>query len=114
VADWWYFDMPLAIRLKKPLWSHWWWLTNARLLVAKSHSWINIGQVPLTMYYPTVSSDWPVANRLLGPFHIVPEYVQITLTCLFGRRLHDPASCPWWLFISSPAQVNTLILLRKM
>jgi hypothetical protein len=112
-ADRWYFDMPLAIHLKKPLWSHQQWLTNTKLLVTKLHSQINIGQVQLTMYYPTVSSDWPAANRSLGPFCIVPEYVQTTLTSLFGRRLQDPAS-HWWLFLSSPAQANTLILLRKM
>jgi hypothetical protein len=114
VADQWYFDMPLALHLKKPLRSCWWWLTNAKLLVAKSHSQINIGQVPLTTYYPTASSNRTVANHSLGPFHMVPEYVQTTLMSLFGRRPQDPVSRPWWLFISSPAQANTLILLRKM
>jgi hypothetical protein len=99
VADRWYFDMPLAICLNKPLRSHWRWLTNAKLLVAKLHSRIHIGQVPLTMYYSTVSLDRPTVNRSLGPFRIVREYVQTTLTSLFGRRPQDPASCPWWLFI---------------
>jgi hypothetical protein len=75
VPDWWYFDMPLAICLKKPLWSCWWWHTNANMLVAKLYSRIHIGQVPLTMYYPTVSSDWPAVNCSLGPFCIVREYV---------------------------------------
>jgi hypothetical protein len=91
--------MPLAICLKKPLQSHWRWLTNTKMLAMKSHSQIHIGQVPLTMYYPTLSLDRPPVNHSLGPFCIVREYVQTTLTSFFGRRLQDPASHPWWLFI---------------
>jgi hypothetical protein len=95
VEDQWYFDMPLALHLKKPLRSCQRWFTNAKLLVAKSHSRINIGQVPLTTYYPTVSLNRTVANHSLGPFHMVPQYVQTTLTSLFGRRPEDPVSHQW-------------------
>ena len=94
VEDRWYFDMPLALRLKKPLRSRRRWLTNAKLLVAKSHSRINIGQVPITTYFPTVPNERPVVNRSLGPFQVVPEYVQTTLTSIFGWRPQDPTSRP--------------------
>jgi hypothetical protein len=97
VEDHWYFDMPLALRLWKPLCSCQQWLVNARVLVSKSGDRINIGQVPLTTYFPPLQSDRIVATRPLGPVScVVPTYVQTTLMSLFGRRLLDPTtSCLW-------------------
>jgi hypothetical protein len=47
VEDQWYFDVPLAIRLCKPLRSRQRWLVNARTLVDKSEQHALIGQMTM-------------------------------------------------------------------
>jgi hypothetical protein len=93
--DRWYFDMPLALWLKKPLRSGQWWLVNARVLAAKSHQCIFIGQMPLTAYYPHLESAQLVVNPMLGPsIATVTNFIQSTLTNLPSWRPLVPTSCP--------------------
>jgi hypothetical protein len=93
--DRWYFDMPLALWLKKPLCSWWQWLVNARVLASKSHQHIFIGQMPLTAYYPHVESAWLVVNWMLGPsIAMVTNFIQSTLTNLTSWRPLVPTSRP--------------------
>jgi hypothetical protein len=93
--DRWYFHMPLALRLKKPLRSRRRWLVNARVLAAKSHQRIFIGQMPLTAYYPHLESARLVVNRTLGPsIATVTNFIQSTLTNLLSWRLLVPTSRP--------------------
>ena len=46
VADRWYFELPLALRLRRPLRSRRRWLMNARILVDKSATRAMWGQLP--------------------------------------------------------------------
>jgi hypothetical protein len=63
--DQWYFDMPLAIRLHKPLRLSQRWLTNARILVDKSAQHAAIGQMMMNQYYPHLPSVRTVTNGSL-------------------------------------------------
>jgi hypothetical protein len=63
--DQWYFDMPLAIRLCKPLRLSQRWLTNARILVDKSAQRAAIGQTMMNQYYPHLLSVRTVMNGSL-------------------------------------------------
>jgi hypothetical protein len=94
--DRWYFEMPLTLRLKKPLQSRRRWLVNAWVvLAAKLHQCIFIGQMPLTAYYPHLEGTRVVVNRMLGPsIAAVSNFVQTTLTNLPRWRPQDPTSCP--------------------
>jgi hypothetical protein len=87
--------MPLILWLKKPLPSRHWWLVNARVLAAKSHQRIFIGQMPLMAYYPHLEGTRVVVNRTLGPsIATVSNFVQTTLTNLPRWRPQDPTSRP--------------------
>jgi hypothetical protein len=55
--DRWYFDIPLAKRLRKPLRSRCRWLINARILANKSEQRVSIGQTTMNQYYP-ISCPW--------------------------------------------------------
>jgi hypothetical protein len=63
--DWWYFNVPLAIRLRKPLWSRWQWHVNAIILVEKSENRASIGHTTMNQYYPHLPSARTVANASL-------------------------------------------------
>jgi len=54
--DRWYFEMPLALRLRKPLRSRRRWLVLARTLAAKSGYRTTIGQMPITAFFQPVRS----------------------------------------------------------
>jgi hypothetical protein len=54
--DSWYFDVPLAIRLRKPLRSRQCWLVNARILANKSADRAMIGQTTLNQYFTHLPS----------------------------------------------------------
>jgi hypothetical protein len=91
--DRWYFEIPLTLRLKKPLRFRHRWLVNARVLAAKSHQRIFIGQMPLTAYYPHLEGARVAVNRTLGPsIAAVSNFVQTTLTNLPRWRPQDPTS----------------------
>jgi hypothetical protein len=64
--DRWYFNVPLAIRLRKPLWLRRQWLVNVRILVDKSENRASIGQTTMNQYYPHLPSARTVANASLG------------------------------------------------
>ena len=51
-TDRWYFDLPLALRLCRPLRSQRRWLMNAQILVNKSATQAMLGQTNLTTYFP--------------------------------------------------------------
>jgi hypothetical protein len=63
--DRWYFDVPLTIRLRKPLRSRHRWLINARILANKSEQCTTIGQTMLNQYYPHIPSTRTVMNGTL-------------------------------------------------
>jgi hypothetical protein len=54
--DWWYFDVPLAIQLRKPLRSRQCWLVNARILANKSADQAMIRQMSLNQYFTHLPS----------------------------------------------------------
>jgi hypothetical protein len=60
--DRWYFDMPLAIRLCKPLCSRRRWLVNARILVNKLADRASIGQTMMNQYFAHIPSIRTVRN----------------------------------------------------
>jgi hypothetical protein len=63
--DAWYFDVPLAIRLLKPLRSHHQLLVNARILVDKSEQHAMSGQHTLNQYYTHLPSMRTFQNAAL-------------------------------------------------
>jgi hypothetical protein len=63
--DRWYFDMPLAIRQRKPLRSRGRWLVNARILVNKSADCASIGQTTMNQYFAHIPSIRTVRNSSL-------------------------------------------------
>jgi hypothetical protein len=63
--DQWYFDMPLAIWLRKPLRLRQRWLINARILVDKSAQRAATGQTMMNQYYPHLPSIRTVMNGSL-------------------------------------------------
>jgi hypothetical protein len=65
VEDQWYFDVPLAIRLWKPLRSRQRWLVNARTLVDKSEQHASIGQMTMHQYHPHLPFKRTVSNMSL-------------------------------------------------
>ena len=52
VANRWYFELPLALRLCRPLQLQRRWLMNAQILVNKSATHAMLGQTNLTTYFP--------------------------------------------------------------
>jgi hypothetical protein len=63
--DQWYFDLHLAIRLRKPLRSRRRWLVNARILVNKSADCASIGQTTMNQYFAHIPSIRTVRNASL-------------------------------------------------
>jgi hypothetical protein len=88
--DWWFFDVPLAIRLRKPLRSRQHWLVNARILANKSADWATIRQMTLNQYFTHLPSIRTVQNASLKRIGSVQEYVQTNLLNLFGARMLGP------------------------
>jgi hypothetical protein len=71
--DQWYFDVPLAIQLRKPLRSRQQWLVNARILVNKSEDRASVGQTTMNQYYTHLPSIWTVQNVTLRRIGSVQE-----------------------------------------
>jgi hypothetical protein len=88
--DRWYFDVPLAIRLRKPLRSRRRWLVNARILANKSADRATIGQTTLNQYFTHLPSIRTVRNASLERIGSAREYVQTNLLNLFGARTQGP------------------------
>ena len=88
--DRWYFDMPLAIRLRKPLRSRRRWLVNARILVNKSADRASIGQTTMNQYFAHLPSIRTVRNASLERIESVREYIQTNLLNLWGSRMPGP------------------------
>jgi hypothetical protein len=89
--DRWYFDVPLAIRLCKPLRSRRQWLVNARILVDKLESWASIGQMMLNQYYPHLPSARTVRNASLGErIGSARKNIQTNLMNLWSSRMTGP------------------------
>ena len=65
-ANRWYFELPLALRLRRPLRSRRRWLMNARILVDKSVTHAMSGQTNLTTYFPHQPASQQVVHRTLG------------------------------------------------
>jgi hypothetical protein len=63
--DRWYFDVPLAIQLRKPLRSRQRWLVNARIVANKSADQATIGQMTLNQYFTHLLSIRTVRNASL-------------------------------------------------
>jgi hypothetical protein len=82
--DLWYFDVPLAIRLRKRLLSRWRWLVNARILVNKSEDQVSVGQITMNQYYTHLPSIWTVQNATLDRIGSAWEYFQTNLLNLWG------------------------------
>jgi hypothetical protein len=77
--DQWYFDMPLAIRLRKPLCSRRRWLVNARILVNKSADHASLGQTTMNQYFAHIPSIQTVRNASLERIKSVRGYIQTNL-----------------------------------
>jgi hypothetical protein len=88
--DWWYFDVLLAIWLRKPLRSRQHWLVNARILANKSADWATIRQMTLNQYFTHLPSIRTVRNASLERIGSVREYVQTNLLNPFGARTLGP------------------------
>lgn len=93
VEDRWYFEMPLALRLRKPLRSRRRWLVLARTLAAKSGYRAMIGQMPMTAFFQPRRSFRRVVNTVLEDPRVnaVTNFVQTTLS---SWRPQDPSSRP--------------------
>jgi hypothetical protein len=88
VSDRWYFDLPLALHLRKPLCTRWRWLWNAKILVHKSPNWAMLGQMMLMTYYKYLNAPWHVVNHSLWPpIQAAQNFIQTTL---FRWRPLDP------------------------
>jgi hypothetical protein len=88
--DRWYFDVPLAIRLRKPLRSRRRWLINARILVNKSADHTSLGQMTMNQYYAHLPSFQTVQNASLEQIESVQTYVQMSLLNFMGSRMPGP------------------------
>jgi hypothetical protein len=88
--DRWYFDVPLAIRLCKPLRSRQRWLINARILVNKSADHTSLGQMTMNQYYAHFPSFQTVQNASLEWIESVRTYVQTSLLNFMGSRTPGP------------------------
>jgi hypothetical protein len=89
--DWWYFNVPLAIRLRKPLRSRRRWLVNASILVDKSENRASIGHTTMNQYYPHLPSARTVANASLGEqIGCTRQYIQTNLVNLWSSHVMGP------------------------
>jgi hypothetical protein len=84
--DRWYFDVPLTLRLQKPLRSRCRWLINARILVNKSKQRTTIGQTTLNQYYPHLPSTRTVTNGTLEQIASARRYIQTSLLNLWNPQ----------------------------
>jgi hypothetical protein len=99
--DRWYFDVALAIQLRKPLRSRWRWLINARILVNKLADRTSLGQTTMNQYYAHLPSFWTVQNASLERIESVRTYVQTSLLNFMGSR----TLAPGWKTIKSLALI---------
>jgi hypothetical protein len=88
--DRWYFDVALAIQLRKPLRSRRRWLINARILVNKLADRTSLGQMTMNQYYAHLPSFWTVQNASLERIESVRTYVQTSLLNFMGSRTLAP------------------------
>jgi hypothetical protein len=86
--DRWYFEMPLALRLRKPLRSRKRWLTLARVLASKSGERVFVGQTPLTAFFQFLRNHRRVLNASLEP--VIEPVRQLVQTSLSAWRPQDP------------------------
>jgi hypothetical protein len=84
--DQWYFDLPLTLRLRKPLRSRRRWLVNARILVNKSEQRTTIGQMTMNQYYPHLPSARTVTNGTLERIASARQYFQTSLLNLWNPQ----------------------------
>jgi hypothetical protein len=85
--DRWYFDVPLTIRLRKPLRLRRRWLVNARILTAKSANRALIGQMTMNQFYPHLPSARIVTNDSLGErIGSACRYIQMNLLNMWSSR----------------------------
>jgi hypothetical protein len=89
--DQWYFDIPLATRLRKPLRLRRQWLINARILVNKSEQHVLIGQMTMNQYYPHLPSKRTVMNASLEQIGSASQYVQVTILNLWSSCTPGPS-----------------------
>jgi hypothetical protein len=87
--DHWYFDVPLMIRLCKPLQLRHQWLINARILANKSEQRTTIGQTILNQYYPHLLSTRTVTNGTLEQIASARQYIQTSLLNLWNPQRGD-------------------------
>jgi hypothetical protein len=87
--DRWYFDVPLTIRLCKPLWSRHRWLINARILANKSEQRTTIGQMMLNQHYPHLPSTRTVTNGTLEWIASARQSIQTSLSNLWNPQRGD-------------------------
>jgi hypothetical protein len=87
--DRWYFDVPLMLRLRKPLRSRCRWLINARILANKSKQHTTIGQMTLNQYYPHLLSTRTVRNGTLEQIASARQYTQTSLLNLWNPQRGD-------------------------
>jgi hypothetical protein len=86
--DRWYFEMPLALHLRKPLRSRKRWLTLARVLASKSGERVFVGQTPLTAFFQVLRNHRRVLNASLEP--VIEPVRQLVQTSLSAWRPQDP------------------------
>jgi hypothetical protein len=93
--DWWYFDVPLAIRLCKPLRSRQRWLVNARILANKSDRTDDIEPV---LYSSPVHKDSSkcVSRKDWISSRVCPDESIESIWCPYdGSRLKIPSHSLW-------------------
>jgi hypothetical protein len=78
--DWWYFDVPLAIRL-----------VNARILVDKSENRASIGQMMMNQYYQHLPSARTVVKASLRErVGSARQYIETNLVNLWSSHAMGP------------------------
>jgi hypothetical protein len=107
--DRWYFDMPLAIWLRKPLRWRRRWLVNARILVNKLADRTSIGQTTMNQYFAHIPSIRAVRNASLERIESFRGYIQTNLLSLWGSRMPGPG---WKLSSRSLWSCISLFYLR--
>ncbi len=93
VSDRWYFDLPLAIRVCKPLCTQWRWLLNAKILVHKSPS------KPMLMtgtYYEYLNAPQHIMNHSLS--------CQSRLLKTLSKPLYSDGD--HWILTKNPSGLN--------
>jgi hypothetical protein len=82
-------DVPLMLRLCKPLRSRCQLLINARILANKSEQCTTIGQMMLNQYYPHLPSMRTVTNGTLEQIASARQYIQRSLSNLWNPQRGD-------------------------